>query len=281
MLELEFTDALCAPGLQRHHHPQDELILVEEGEATLLLEGRRFRGGPGTLFCISSLEPHATEVQDCRYRRGYLLLDPAFFREAVPSPILHTLFTVRSPEIPRAVALSPEDHAFCRQVFRSIECELAGTEAVSFGESAAGAWLQLLMIRLYRRIPEWFPLRDGRQDAERLSRILEALDARLDDPGFRIDDLGQMVHLSRSHLSRSFRAATGYTLQQYRSRRRMALARSLLSETSLSVSDIGFRCGYGDTSHFIRTFREACGMSPHRFRSLLAAPDGQGIRDSL
>jgi AraC-like DNA-binding protein len=72
--------------------------------------------------------------------------------------------------------------------------------------------------------------------------------------------------LSRLHFHRSFRRLFRTTPHRYMLRRRMDLARQLLSGTTESVGEIGRQCGYDDQFYFSRTFKREAGLSPERFR---------------
>ena len=47
---------------------------------------------------------------------------------------------------------------------------------------------------------------------------------------------------------------------------RLRRARTLLEQTSMSVTDVGIACGFVSASHFSRAYRELFGHSPRRER---------------
>ena len=53
--------------------------------------------------------------------------------------------------------------------------------------------------------------------------------------------------------------------------RRLARAREMLSQRTLSVSDVSAEVGYRDPSHFAALFRREFGVSPAEFRRSLPA----------
>ncbi len=84
-----------------------------------------------------------------------------------------------------------------------------------------------------------------------------------------LEELSKIVTLSKYHFARLFRAETGMSVHGYLLNLRMNQAKSLLSETMLSVEEVGQQCGFSSTSHFIRAFKQANHFTPHRFRSVL------------
>jgi AraC family transcriptional regulator len=72
--------------------------------------------------------------------------------------------------------------------------------------------------------------------------------------------------VSRFHLARAFRFATGYSVMGYlRGRRLSEAARRLASDTT-DILGIALDCGYGSHEAFTRAFREQFGVTPQQVR---------------
>ncbi len=82
----------------------------------------------------------------------------------------------------------------------------------------------------------------------------------------RADHVARELGISVSRLQHLFKHETGTTLIRYLQGVRIERACKLLEETHLSVKQIVSEVGAGDTSHFIRDFRKAQGLSPKRYR---------------
>lgn len=81
-----------------------------------------------------------------------------------------------------------------------------------------------------------------------------------------LDDIANHVLLSKSHLNRLFRTELGCAPHEYLLQTRLNSSKELLTETDLSVEEIGFRCGFQSATHFIRSFRQKNQMTPSYFR---------------
>ncbi|MDY0749131.1 AraC family transcriptional regulator [Paucibacter sp. R3-3] len=89
-------------------------------------------------------------------------------------------------------------------------------------------------------------------------------------------DLADIAQLSPSGFSRSFRRHTGMGLSQFVNRLRINLACQLMmSEETMSITDICFASGFRNVSNFNRQFLRQKGYKPSQFRSLLADPMGE------
>jgi AraC-like DNA-binding protein len=81
-------------------------------------------------------------------------------------------------------------------------------------------------------------------------------------------DIARECGLSTAHFSRAFRRTTGIAPHRWLVRHRVETAKALMENASLSLSDIGLRCGFADQSHFTRTFSGAVGLSPGAWRRM-------------
>jgi len=81
-----------------------------------------------------------------------------------------------------------------------------------------------------------------------------------------IDDLANMVALSRSHFSRAFKRSLGFSPMEYVVVRRVERAKAMISSTRESLAEVALACGFADQAHLNRRFREIVGISPGRWR---------------
>ena len=84
----------------------------------------------------------------------------------------------------------------------------------------------------------------------------------------RLEDLANLVGMTPSSFSRFFRNRTGRTLMDYIIDIRLGNAARLLVDTSNSVSEICYSCGFNNLSNFNRIFKSKRGYTPRDFRTL-------------
>ncbi len=80
------------------------------------------------------------------------------------------------------------------------------------------------------------------------------------------ETISREIHVSESYLSHLFPKETGMPLTDYITKERMALAKSLLTTTSLPVQMVAIKAGYNNISYFIRTFKKTFSVTPNDFR---------------
>jgi AraC-like DNA-binding protein len=85
-----------------------------------------------------------------------------------------------------------------------------------------------------------------------------------------LSELAQECRLSVTHFVRSFRRSTGMSPHQWLLGRRIGKAKTLLTESSFTLSQIALACGFSSQSHFNAAFKSAMGISPGQWRRALA-----------
>ena len=82
-----------------------------------------------------------------------------------------------------------------------------------------------------------------------------------------LDDLALVANVSKFHLVRSFKTATGTTPHQYLVALRMQAAAELLRSTQLPVTEVAVRCGYRSPSQFSTAVRRHHGVTAMEIRN--------------
>jgi AraC family transcriptional regulator len=96
-------------------------------------------------------------------------------------------------------------------------------------------------------------------------RTLAYIEANLESK-MDIDDLANVVALSRSHFSRAFKHSVGLSPMEYVVVRRVERAKMMISETTEPLAEVALACGFADQAHLNRRFRDIVGISPGRWR---------------
>jgi AraC family transcriptional regulator, transcriptional activator of pobA len=147
-------------------------------------------------------------------------------------------------------------------VIGSIEAELA--ERKEGYRQAALAHLTLLLIDVARLAGD--VVGDLRRSGEPLlAEVFTVIDRHRGEP-LSLRDVARELGVTPGHLTTVVRRRTGRTVQEWIIERRMAEARSLLSDTALPVAEIARRVGISDPGYFSRQFRRRHGRSPRDWR---------------
>jgi len=91
-----------------------------------------------------------------------------------------------------------------------------------------------------------------------------ALQTLAQNPG--VDEVARRAGVSRRTLELRFHAAFGHGPAEEFRARRLELAKRLLTETGLTMSEVAARVGGGSVQAFTTLFRHACGCPPAEYR---------------
>ena len=83
-----------------------------------------------------------------------------------------------------------------------------------------------------------------------------------------LEEIANAAHISRSEAGRCFQAYLGCSPVEALIRHRLQAAQRLLHETTLTLQEICFECGFHSVNYFSRQFRRVYGCSPSEKRKL-------------
>lgn len=99
----------------------------------------------------------------------------------------------------------------------------------------------------------------------KLMEVVSLMEANLEEP-ISLDELAIFVNMSRRQLERQFQKHLNCTPSRYYLKLRLVRARKLLTQTNMSITDIGIACGFVSTPHFSKCYREYFGTPPRNER---------------
>jgi two-component system response regulator YesN len=80
--------------------------------------------------------------------------------------------------------------------------------------------------------------------------------------------VAQEVNMDEKYVSGLFAKKTGEPMIQYLQRVRVDKAKQLLTETRLTVNEIGERVGFVNANYFYKIFKRRSGLTPNDYRNL-------------
>ena len=108
-----------------------------------------------------------------------------------------------------------------------------------------------------------------------VTELLFFMNKHLREP-ITLDDISNHFFISKHHLNKVFRRATGTTVMDYLLRKRVAHAQLLLNK-GCRAKDAALESGFGDYSSFYRAYVKTLGHTPGKDRgTFLAVPEQMG-----
>jgi transcriptional regulator GlxA family with amidase domain len=102
-------------------------------------------------------------------------------------------------------------------------------------------------------------------DSRRVQKVQEYINAHYREE-IRLSDLANLIKMTPVAFSRFFKLRTGEGLTDYIIAMRLGHAARLLVDSTMSISEICYACGFNNLSNFNRIFKKKKGCSPKEFR---------------
>lgn len=101
-----------------------------------------------------------------------------------------------------------------------------------------------------------------RNQQYQVSRIME------DNFGYnlKLEEYALLCHMSLSTFKKAFKQYYDSTPAAWLLQRKLELARHKVLTSDLTINQISFECGFEDTSHFIRVFKQKNNLTPLQYR---------------
>ncbi len=252
-----------------HDHLFSELVLVVHGSAKHIVGESTNVIKAGDLLVLHPGVVHGYEktsdfgIINLAYdhrRLSMPLLDGyelSLFQRFFPSPES----TFSEEELCSPAASIPEEQLSgiaesLRQLERELEVDRPGNYYLSL------AMFMEIMAHIARMAQVTCETHRQRQ---RIDTAIEYIYRNMENP-IDMELLAKKAGMSYRTLYRSFRNLMGCTPHEFLVQLRLKQATELLRETELNVGEIAQKCGFYDSNHFCRVFRERMKISPRRFR---------------
>ena len=102
-------------------------------------------------------------------------------------------------------------------------------------------------------------------DSRRVQKVKNFIEQHYKDE-IRLNQVSDIAGMSPSAFSRFFKLHTGRNLSEYIIDLRLGHASRMLVDSTHSIAEIGFGCGFNNLSNFNRIFKKRKGCSPSEFR---------------
>ena len=104
-------------------------------------------------------------------------------------------------------------------------------------------------------------------DTDFIVRLQEIIQANLSDPEFKINDIAEMMHMSRASFYRKIKGVLNMTPNDYLRLERLKTAARLLRDKRYHINEVCYMVGFSSTSYFAKCFQEQFGVLPKKYVS--------------
>lgn len=269
------------PLLGMHDHTFHEINIILQGKGRHYIGERSCPAERGTVFVLPPHIPHGYAAQG-ELVVYHILVSAAFmqrYRHQLQALEGYTLFF----EVEPLLRGEYDQNLFLRLEEPSLSAllplleqlaALCEEEAVNSRILCHGLFLQIAAI-LCTGAAKSIPYRALNTATDLpILRSMEHIHAHCAEP-LAPRTLAQQAGMSYATYLRHFTRVSGQTPHAYQTDCRLKKARQLLRHTDMTVLQVALECGFYDSAHFIRTFRQHIGIGPSAYaQQETAHPDG-------
>lgn len=251
-----------------HSHSFCELLVFLSGNVTYSVEGAAYRLRPGDVMLIDGGEIHRPIVGEGKpYDRYVAWLSRECFRQAERmGGDLDPAFCFRDSARRKFYLLRPES-ALLQAIVQALENLTAVSSDRGAGRGILrNCYMGELLVCLNRAyLGTAHEMYEDIVSNEKIRGVISYINRNLCEP-LTLDALSARFFTGKFYLTRLFERYTGLTLHQYIIKKRLTAARALLLQ-GCPATEACVNCGFGDYSHFSRSFREQYGVPPGKYRA--------------
>lgn len=252
-------------NVELHHHDFFEIFYLVSGDVTYVIEGRLYHVTPGDLLLISPRELHQVFVAGDRepYERYVLWVNEKLIRRlSTEDTFLGSCLEPYSNTLHPAPVRRDRIQMLMEQIFQESESAEFGAKLLQ------DSLICQLLVELNRQLASQFQTVEQLAGSPVVEEVVRYVNLHYGEP-LALADLAAQFHVSKYHLCHAFQKQMGSGLHRYILKKRLQIARNLLS-TGKKPNDIYLSCGFGDYTGFYRAFKAEYGLSPREYAASVA-----------
>lgn len=255
-----------------HYHDAFEIMLVLSGAGELRMHSEVIHLKPGNLVLVNPNEPHEIDTQGGHVTAIILQVSRHFGQEYL-TDLRHRRFLQQN--LTEEISDPNRLKVLATQICTLSKAYLQERPYFAY-ECIAG--ITALFHSLLSTIPN-SRLSDQdrsqiRDKVQRMNRILDYIEQHYAEP-IRLKDLASLEGLTPTYVSHFFSEQFGVSFQTYLNNMRFERAIALLSDSSVTATDVTFASGFSDPKYLNQMMRRRMGCSIREFRQGLSIPTQQ------
>ncbi len=247
------------------HHDFYELLFITQGTGNHSIDGLDFEIKPNSVFFLSPGQIHDLSLSDDV--QGFIFLfSSAFyhFNKTDPFKLFELPFfynlTAHSPPI---YLRESADIELIGQYFQKSIVE--SDQNLPESDEVIRAYLDLLLI-FCKRI---YPIQEAAESQNKSKILVKRFKQLIEQncqSNWSISQYASQLGISQNHLSETVKAVTGRTSNNLVTDRMLLEIKRMLTNTTLTISEIAYQLNFADQSYFSKYFKKLAGVPPREFR---------------
>ena len=265
--------------LKIHTHDFIEIVYVYDGKGYHIYNDVTYPVSKGELYIINSRTPHCFYPTDKSNSEHLVVYNLCFLPEFISNINIHLPILVELTDIMLYKSLYPDE------IIYSPDLKLSGSMRTEIEQLYEKMYLEFtskginyvellrlslceLLLKIHRFYQQNHASPESAVIKYRHQLIPDCIQYLRENYSKKvtIEELSNNFFLSKSYLSSLFKKATGSGVVEYLQHIRIERACELLTNTTLSITEISTQVGYTDYRFFNKSFKKITGVTAHEYR---------------
>ncbi len=251
-----------------HWHRPMELVRVISGRLKMYLDGQKKIVSPGEIVFINSEIIHNFFPNDCVYQIINFDADNIFLKTTLCKDILHVFSGNHICVLPFSKEVAPDIYHMANQLFDYASADFSNNRLLVLG--ALFELLGLIYATHHYTEKERIPT-----VTNRFKPLLQYVESSYMLP-ITVADMAGICNMSSSHFSVLFHNFFRQTPMNYLNAYRVERACLMLVHTEYSITEVSYRCGFNDSTYFIKVFKKYKNSTPKKYRTSFSTREKSG-----
>ncbi len=246
-----------------HYHDNIELIYCKSGKLKITFIAGETILEPGDFIFINSNIPHSTDPYDGENEHYCIKFDSGVIDVKTSRPM---------PDSRHFLSLLPDNILFLNSADSEHIHELFKRCADNFTHNnftkrllLQASVMEIMSYIFGKNIDEKYLASDEKSNV--LLNTLEFI--RENYSTVTLEEAAKHASMSYSYFSRVFKKEFNISFSKFITKLRLEKSLALLSNSSLSVTEIAMECGFSNLSHYVNCLKNEKGITPNKFRALV------------
>lgn len=229
-------------------HPFGHIDFISSGKMDIEIDGKSYVVEADQILCIPQNKGYTAKVKKSAY--SYY----SFY-------FSYTTNT-DTDEFPFPVVFKPDNVQYFKDKFKAAY-QLSLTEPYGYKIK-----IREIFYDIFAKInEEHINKQDNGTGVYTIRKSIDYINKNFDSPYLTSIDIADASSISVTHFRRIFKKVYGIPPINHINNLRINKAKSLLTNTNLSIQEIAVKCGYHEYSYFARIFKKITGKTPREYRS--------------
>ena len=237
-----------------HSHSEYEIYIFLEGDSKYVVDEKNYALSPGDIIIIRKHEMHRVfHNSEKRYRNIVIMVSPAFFKAHGCKEYENAFLNTASKKGNRVSADAVRSSGLYDAIMRLKKYSDNFTQPYT-------AITDSMIVEILYLIDKISIFETGDTANKTIKNVINYINNHFTDE-ITLDALCEKFFVSKYHLCRIFKEATGLTVQSYIKQKRLTLADELKKEGK-TLTEAALASGFKDYSSFYRAYMKRYNISP-------------------